>query len=113
MFGISKFSAIKLGPIGPKLVIGEGLETCLAARQLGFEPVWALGSVGAISFFPVLDEVKEIQVLCETGRASAQAFKICGKRWRMRARKKIVRVWPSIGDDLNDALMLGGVKEAL
>jgi putative DNA primase/helicase len=105
MLGVAKRGAIKLGPVGPTLAIGEGLETCMAAIRLGAaNSCWALGSVGAISFFPVLDQVQELRILCETGQASAEAFKTCGRRWR-RAGKKIIRVRPNIGDDLNDALM--------
>jgi hypothetical protein len=106
MLGIIKHSAVKLGPVGPRLAIGEGVETCLAGMQLGIEPAWALGSVGNISFFPLIEEVKELHILCETGSASARAFKMCGVRWR-RAGKKIIRVRPTIGSDLNDALMNG------
>src|SRR5262249_35687616 len=76
MLGILHPAAIKLDPVGERLCIGEGLETSLAARQLGFTPAWALGSVGAISFFPVIDNVKQLTVLGETGEASARAIKI-------------------------------------
>jgi hypothetical protein len=34
--------------------IGEGVETCMAGRQLGFKPAWAVGSAGAIGAFPLL-----------------------------------------------------------
>ena len=54
-----------LGPVGGAAIkldadenvlgglhIGEGVETCLAARQLGLRPTWALGSCGAVAAFP-------------------------------------------------------------
>jgi putative DNA primase/helicase len=105
MFGVCKFSAMKLGPIASTLSIGEGLETCLAAIKLGAATsCWALGSVGSISFFPVLERVNELKILVETGQPSAEAFKNCGRRWR-RAGKTILRTRSYIGDDLNDALM--------
>ena len=37
------------------LHIGEGIETCMAARMLGLRPAWALGSAGEIAKFPVLE----------------------------------------------------------
>jgi hypothetical protein len=56
-----------LGPVGGAAIkldadedvlgglhIGEGIETCLAARKLGLRPTWALGSAGAVAGFPVL-----------------------------------------------------------
>lgn len=106
MLGIVHRTAIKLDAIeGDTLVIGEGVETCLAARQLGYRPVWALGSVGAISFFPVLEGVKRLLILGETGKASAEAIQFCGRRWH-RAGRRVQIVMPDIGSDLNDQLMM-------
>ena len=48
------------------IAIGEGFETCMAARQIGFRPVWALGSVGAIEDFPVLSGIECLTILGET-----------------------------------------------
>jgi putative DNA primase/helicase len=105
MLGIVHRTAIKLDPVGDKLAIGEGVETCMAARQLGFKPAWALGSVGAISFFPLIDGVKQLVILGEPGDASARAIKICGTRWRRAGRR--VRVVMSDAGDLNDELIAG------
>jgi putative DNA primase/helicase len=105
MLGVVRRTAIKLDPItGGALVIGEGVETCLAARQLELGPAWALGSVGAISFFPVLDDVKELTILAEAGQPSAEAIKICAQRWR-RSWRRVHVAHPATGSDLNDALM--------
>jgi hypothetical protein len=107
MLGVVHRTAIKLDILeGDTLVIGEGLETCMAARQLGYRPVWALGSVGAISFFPVLPGVKRLQILGETGQASAEAIQFCGRRW-YRAGRRVQIITPDVGSDLNDQLMAG------
>ncbi|MGB8609306.1 DUF7146 domain-containing protein [Bradyrhizobium sp.] len=104
MFGVVHRAAIKLNQTGDKLTIGEGLETCVAAIQLGLGPAWALGSVGAISFFPVIDDVAELTILAEAGEPSARAIKICGRRWR-RADRRVRIVRSEIGSDINDAIM--------
>lgn len=104
MFGVVHRAAVKLEPAGNELAIGEGIETCMAARQLGYRPAWALGSVGAISFFPVLDGIERLLILGETGSASEQAVRICGQRWQ-RAGRRVAVVKPSTGSDLNDELM--------
>lgn len=106
MLGIVHRSAVMLqAPRGDEIVIGEGIETCMAAMQLGFTPAWALGSVGAISFFPVLEGVKQLTVLGEAGDASARAVQFCGRRWR-RAGRRVRVVMPDDGNsDLNDELM--------
>jgi putative DNA primase/helicase len=104
MLGLVHRAAVKLDPMAEELAIGEGVETAMAARQLGFKPAWALGSVGAISFFPVLDGVKRLVILGEVGEASARAIKLCGTRWR-RAGRQVRIVMPKVGSDLNDLLL--------
>jgi putative DNA primase/helicase len=76
----------------------------MAATQLGLGPAWALGSVGNISFFPLLDSVKELTILGEAGDPSARAIKICGRRWR-RASRRVFVSRSNIGSDHNDLLM--------
>ena len=52
MLGLVQRAAVKLDDhVGDELAIGEGIETCLAARMLGIQPTWALGSVGMIRPF--------------------------------------------------------------
>src|SRR5262249_10038803 len=88
MLGVVERAAVKLGQIeAGSLEIGEGVETCLAARQLGRRPVWAVGSVGAISFFPILSKVERLCLLAEAGQASADAIRICGRRWQAAGRQ--------------------------
>lgn len=105
MLGLVSRAAIKFDPAGAELCIGEGIETCLAGRQFGLSPVWALGSVGAISFFPIIEGVKRLIILGEAGEASARAIKICSQRWQ-QAERQVRAVMPDDGcNDLNDELM--------
>jgi hypothetical protein len=105
MLGVVHRAAVKLDPLGDTLHTGEGVETCMAARQLGFAPVWALGSVGMIAQFPVIDGVTRLRVLGESGEASAKAIRIVGDHWH-RAGRKVEIVMPNAGhSDLNDELM--------
>jgi hypothetical protein len=111
MLGLIHRAAVQLDPIATTLIIGEGVETCLAARQciatgdIERAPVWALGSVGAISFFPVLDRVKRLTILGESGEASGQAVRLCGQRWQ-HAGRRVQVLYSEIGSDVNDALMM-------
>jgi putative DNA primase/helicase len=104
MLGVVHRAAVQLGAANGKLTIGEGVETSLAAAQLGLGPAWALGSVGAISFFPTIDGVSELTILAEAGDASARNVKICGRRWR-RAGRRVLVSRPTVGSDHNDVLM--------
>jgi len=104
MLGVMHRAAVKLGPLGDTLHIGEGVETCMAARQLGHAPAWALGSVGGISRFPLIEGVTRLRILGEAGEASARAIELCGGRWHAAGRT-VQLVMPSTGSDLNDQLM--------
>jgi putative DNA primase/helicase len=106
MLGPSKGAAIKIDAdhdVTMGLCIGEGLETCLTARQCDVKPVWALGSVGAIEAFPVLAGIDALSILAETGDASARAVKECGDRWEHDGREVFI-LDSKIGSDVNDAL---------
>jgi len=106
MLGIAAGAAVKLDDddaVTMGLAIGEGVETCQAARQLGFRPAWALGSAGAIAAFPVLPGVEALTILAENDPTNAKAVEACARRWHAAGREVIV-IEPKIGSDMNDAL---------
>lgn len=106
MLGIAAGAAVKLDDddaVTMGLAIGEGVETCQAARQLGFRPAWALGSAGAIAAFPVLPGVEALTLLAENDPTNAKAVDTCGARWHAAGREVIV-VEPASGSDILDAL---------
>jgi putative DNA primase/helicase len=105
-----------LGPVGGAAVmldpevlaglhIGEGIETCLAARQFDLRPTWALGSTTAIANFPVLSGVECLTLMQENDAngASQRACEACALRWHAAGREVIVNT-SNYGNDLNDAL---------
>ena len=87
------------------LTIGEGFETGLAGRELGFRPVWALGSAGAIAAFPVISGVDALTILAETDDSGAneRAARACGNRWAS-ADREVILATPRVAGDMNDAL---------
>jgi putative DNA primase/helicase len=106
MLGRVKHAAIKLDAdenVSRGLHIGEGIESCLAARLAGFRPVWALGSATAIATFPVLSGIEVITILGEVndGGANHRAAQACTARW-IEARQEAFMVTPLAGGDLND-----------
>jgi putative DNA primase/helicase len=108
MLGRARETAIKFDPcteVTTGLTIGEGLETTLTARQLGFRPAWSLGSAGAISDFPVLSEIEALSINEEHDKngANRRAINSCGTRWHKAGREVIV-ITPKLGKDLNDTL---------
>src|SRR5262249_31534679 len=111
MLGRTKGAAIKLDPddaITDGLTIGEGLETCLAARQAGFVPIWALGSARAIASFPLLSRVSSTTVIVDNDDSSSRTGQTAADeavwRWTMAGRE-VVEVMPRRrGTDLNDVV---------
>jgi hypothetical protein len=107
MLGVIRCAAVKLdGDVGGELAIGEGVETCMAARQLDLRAgaVWALGSAGGIAHFPVLPDVRTLRILCENDSASEGAVELCGRRW-CAAGRNVREVRPTDDcKDLNDVL---------
>ena len=99
------------------LVIGEGLETTLAAMVFGLAPAWKIGSAAGIAKFPVLSGIEGLTVLAETddGGANERAIEECCSRWTAAGRE-VVRVTSMIGGDANDALTMvaaGGTDDAI
>jgi len=106
MMGIAAGAAVKLdadAEVTHGLHVGEGVETCLAARQLGFRPAWALGSAGAIAAFLVLPGIEALTLLAEHDVANRRAVDKCASRWHEAGREVIV-IEPVTGSDLNDAM---------
>lgn len=110
-----------LGPIGDAaikidanekvtegLVISEGFETGLTGRQLGYGPVWALGSAGAMARFPVLSGIDGLSIHEENDAngTNRKAVARCAERWLM-ADCEVVFIDPITGKDINDALRGG------
>jgi phage/plasmid primase-like uncharacterized protein len=105
--------AIKLSPdedVTMGLAIGEGVETCLSAAQMGLRPVWAAINAGAIETFPVLDGIEALTLLREfdadgtPNAASVRAIEACARRW-LAADKQILHATPPDGcGDANDIL---------
>jgi|SRR5215813_14114853 len=111
MFGPVGNAAVKLDAnIGDALAIGEGVETCMAARQLmatgklEHASVWALGSAGGIERFPVLPNIRTLRILGENDRTNEAAVEQCGLRCEAAGRRVRV-IKPNIDfKDLNDVL---------
>ena len=109
VLGPVRGAAIKLdgdAEVVEGLCIGEGLETCMAARALGFKPVWAVGSAGAIQTFPVLPGIDALSILLETDDdgANERAALECARRWAESSRE-VLLVTPLLVGDMNDVAL--------
>jgi Toprim domain len=99
MLGAVTGAAVKLDAPGQRLAVAEGLESALAARQLGFGATWAIGS--ARPFAPI-DGVEELIVLGEHDAASRKMAEACARLWHRRA---VSLANPTCDGDFNDLLL--------
>ena len=109
MIGPVRGTAVKLDPddaVTVGLAVGEGIETVLAARMLGFKPAWAMTSAGAVAALPVLPGVEALTLLAENDLTSARAVESCAARWHAAGREVTI-IEPTRGSDMAD--LIGGM----
>jgi phage/plasmid primase-like uncharacterized protein len=82
------------------LVIGEGIETTLAASSIQYkgallQPAWATGSAGNLSKFPVLSGIDALTILVDNDSSGTgeRAAAECVHRWQ-EAGREAVRLMP-------------------
>ena len=98
---LGRAGAVKLWPAASSLVIGEGIETVLAAatripyRGAPLQPAWSTLTSGKLSTFPVLPGVERLIILVDhdINGAGQLAATVCTERWS-RAGRTVVRLTP-------------------
>lgn len=104
MLGPCRGGAVKLAPASDVLMVGEGIETCLAAMQARGLPAWAALSTSGVRSLELPSVVEEVIVLADGDDAGEQAAKQVAQRWIHEGRRvRIAR--PPRGYDFNDMLM--------
>jgi hypothetical protein len=103
------------------LVLGEGVETVLAAatrvwhRGSLLQPAWAAGGAGSIKKFSILPGIEALTLLVDNDlpdqhgrRAGPDAAAVCAARWSAAGRE-VVRLTPKTMDaDFNDVVLRHG-----
>jgi hypothetical protein len=104
MLGPCRGGVVRLAPPGPPLMIGEGIESCLAAMLASGRPAWAALSTSGLRALDLPSVVREVIVLADGDEAGEAAAKECALRWKREGRcVRIAR--PPHGWDFNDVLM--------
>jgi hypothetical protein len=100
------------------LVLGEGVETTLAAAthcRFGptlLQPAWATGSAGNMEHFPPLPGIEFLTILVDNDASGTgqRAAETCAQAW-LAADKEVVRILPDgVGLDFNDLIIRGVLK---
>jgi putative DNA primase/helicase len=103
MLGSCCGGVVRLGPATNPLMVGEGIETCLAAMQAKGLPAWAALSTSGLRSLDLPATVCDVIVLADGDAAGEAAAKAAGMRWRRDGRRvRIAR--PPAGLDCNDML---------
>lgn len=110
MLGPCRGGAVRLAVPTGKLMVGEGIETCLAAIQATGLPAWAALSTSGLRTLPLPAEIDEVIVLADGDDPGEAAALEAARRWKREGRTvRIAR--PPTGMDFNDVL-LGSVADA-
>ncbi len=107
MLGPCGGGAVRLAEPEDRLLVGEGIETCLAAMQATGQPAWAALSTSGLHRLDLPEKVRELIVLADGDEPGEAAAADGARRWKREGRRvRIAR--PPQGQDFND-LLLGRV----
>jgi hypothetical protein len=104
MLGACHGGAVRLAAAGDLLMVGEGIETCLAAMQASGNAVWAALSTSGLRTLELPPIVRKVVVLADGDDAGEAAACGAALRWTREGRSvRIAR--PPRGLDFNDVLL--------
>ena len=107
MLGRASGGAVRLAPAGDTLMVGEGIETCLAAMQATAMPAWAALSTSGMTRLMLPSAVREVIVLADhdLNGAGERAARIAADRWCAEGRRVRIAIPAEPGADFNDVLL--------
>ncbi len=109
MLGPCRGGVVHLAEPGNLLMVGEGIETCLAAMQAIGYPAWAALSTSGLRTLDLPKTVSDVIVLADGDDSGEAAALDCAMRWKNEGRRvRIAR--PPTGMDFND-LLIGSFNE--
>jgi putative DNA primase/helicase len=104
MLGPCRGGAVRLAEPCDVLMVGEGVETCLAAMQASGHPAWAALSTSGLRSLDLPTNVRDLIVLADGDESGEAAACDCALRWKRQGRRvRIAR--PPQGRDFNDMLL--------
>jgi putative DNA primase/helicase len=103
MLGPCRGGVVRLGEPGDVLMVGEGIETCLAAMQASGRLAWAALSTSGLRSLDLPRDIGDVIVLADGDEPGEAAAQECARRWKREGRRvRIAR--PPQGMDFNDLL---------
>ena len=109
MLGPCRGGAVRLANPSDVLLVGEGIETSLAAMLATGHPAWAALSTSGLRALDLPSEVRDVIVLADGDDPGEAAARDVALRWKRKSRRvRIAR--PPRGADFND-LLLGRARQ--
>ena len=104
MLGPCRGGVVRLGLTTTPLLIGEGLETCLAAMQATRLSAWAALSTSGMAVLDLPRDIPDVIILADGDAPGDRAATTAARRWACAGRRvRIAR--PPTGKDFNDVLL--------
>jgi len=111
MLGPCRGGAVRLADPGEVLMIGEGIETCLAVMLATSHPAWAALSTSGLRALDLPNDVRNVIVLADGDDAGEAAARNCACRWQRGGRRvRIAR--PLHGMEATSAIWAAGTCSA-
>jgi putative DNA primase/helicase len=104
--GPIKGGAVRLAPAADTLMVGEGIETCLAAMTATAMPAWAALSTSGLIALVLPPIVRTVIILADhdVSGAGERAAKTAAARWLVEGRRARIALPPVPGTDMADVL---------
>ncbi len=104
MLGPCRGGVVRLAAPAHVLMVGEGIETCLAAMQATGQAAWAALSTSGLRGLDLPRKVRDLIVLADGDDPGEAVAQECARRWKREGRRvRIAR--PPQGMDFNDLLL--------
>jgi putative DNA primase/helicase len=104
VLGPCRGGAVRLAPVRDTLMVGEGIETCLAVMQATGRPACAALSTSGLCRLDLPGGIREVIVLADGDDPGEAAARCAALRWTQKGQRvRIAR--PPQGLDFNDLLL--------
>jgi putative DNA primase/helicase len=99
--------AVRLAAAAEKLMVGEGIESCLAAMQATALPAWAAVSTSGLRTLVLPSVVRTVIILADNdlNGAGERAARNSAMRWLAEGRRVRLAMPPASGTDFNDVII--------
>ncbi len=104
MLGPCRGGAVRLAVPDKILMVGEGIETCLAAMQATGYAAWAALSVSGLRSLILPHDVRDVIILADGDAPGEAAARVTADRW-LREGRRVRIASPPHGLDFNDLLL--------